>query len=946
MALITKIKTVYSEVVAALGFIPENSANRAQPNGYAGLDSGGKVPAAQLPLASASTTGALSSTDWATFNAKQAALSGAGIVKSTNGTISYLTDNSANWDTAYNRSLTSATVTGTTTKTLTLNQQGGTNITASWSDLNTDAVTSVFGRTGAVVATEGDYSLTQLSDVNLASPANGQLLQNNGTQWVNWTPNYLTANQVVTLSGDVTGSGSTAITATLSNTTVTAGTYGSATQASQITIDAKGRATSATNVTITPAWSSITSKPTTIAGYGITDGVTLTGTQTLTNKTVTDTNFTIQDDADNTKKAKFQASGITTATTRTYTLPNVNGTLVTTGDTATVTNTMLAGSIADTKLSTIATAGKVSNSATTATSANTASAIVARDASGNFTAGNITASLIGNANTATTLKTARNINGVSFNGSADITIKASTTNNLTISSPLSGGSFDGGSAISIGLSNSGVVAGTYGDSTQAGQFTVGDNGLISSAANVTITPAWSSITSTPTTVLGYGITDGVTLTGTQTLTNKTVTDATFTIQDDTDNTKKAQFQASGITTATTRTYTLPNDNGKIVITNSGNTENTLPKFNNDDKLIASNITDDGLLVNIGPYAAFNTGGVSEISYISSFNLEILGATLGNFGETSFYGAISAPTLYSNDSTSQSTVIVNPKIPYCVNGTNGYIGTYSGASIQFASDTTAINFWGLGVGTNSVGTDTFSIGRNNTQFLTINNAGAITTDINTTAQITTTKANNAGTGLGQIYLNGATGNRIDFNKNGVNAPTFTTRSDGTKIVLYPGLTASASDYALGIALGTLWYSVPLTTNQHQFYAGTTSIARIRNDGLQTRAILYEGNTGFSAINTGTTLAISQILRLVIESAPAANITFTLPTGTNTDAGVMSSLETFASFTWSVVNTSTGFTITMAGNTGNTYVGNTTIDANTSATFRTQKTAANTFKTVRI
>ena len=57
--------------------------------------------------------------------------------------------------------------------------------------------------------------------------------------------------------------------------------------------------------------------------------------------------------------------------------------------------------IADTKLATIATAGKVSNSATTATSANTASAIVARDASGNFTAGTITANLTGTASLAT-----------------------------------------------------------------------------------------------------------------------------------------------------------------------------------------------------------------------------------------------------------------------------------------------------------------------------------------------------------------------------------------------------------------------------------------------------------------------------------------------------------------------------------------------------------------
>lgn len=78
---------------------------------------------------------------------------------------------------------------------------------------------------------------------------------------------------------------------------------------------------------------------------------------------------------------------------RTITLPNVTGTVVTTGDSATVTNAMLAGSIADSKLSTISTGGKVSNSATTATDANTASAIVARDASGNFSAGTITATI-------------------------------------------------------------------------------------------------------------------------------------------------------------------------------------------------------------------------------------------------------------------------------------------------------------------------------------------------------------------------------------------------------------------------------------------------------------------------------------------------------------------------------------------------------------------------
>ena len=52
--------------------------------------------------------------------------------------------------------------------------------------------------------------------------------------------------------------------------------------------------------------------------------------------------------------------------------------------------------IADTKLANISTAGKVLNSATTATSSNTASAIVARDVTGNFSAGTITANLTGN----------------------------------------------------------------------------------------------------------------------------------------------------------------------------------------------------------------------------------------------------------------------------------------------------------------------------------------------------------------------------------------------------------------------------------------------------------------------------------------------------------------------------------------------------------------------
>jgi hypothetical protein len=87
-----------------------------------------------LGLASSSANGALSSNNWTTFNNKQNALSGTGIVKCTGSTVSYITDGSANWNTAYNDSIVSLAITGTTTKTITLTQQDGGTLSASWAN--------------------------------------------------------------------------------------------------------------------------------------------------------------------------------------------------------------------------------------------------------------------------------------------------------------------------------------------------------------------------------------------------------------------------------------------------------------------------------------------------------------------------------------------------------------------------------------------------------------------------------------------------------------------------------------------------------------------------------------------------------------------------------------------------------------------------------------------
>jgi hypothetical protein len=116
-----------------------------------------------LGLADVFENGALSSDDWLTFNSKQAPLIGDGLVKSTGGTISYITDNTSNWNTAYNDKINSIAVTGTTTKTLTLTQQDGGTLTTSWTDDGSSITLTTLGTSGAATLVNNVLNIPQYS---------------------------------------------------------------------------------------------------------------------------------------------------------------------------------------------------------------------------------------------------------------------------------------------------------------------------------------------------------------------------------------------------------------------------------------------------------------------------------------------------------------------------------------------------------------------------------------------------------------------------------------------------------------------------------------------------------------------------------------------------------------------------------------------------------------
>ncbi len=147
------------------------------------------------------------------------------------------------------------------------------------------------------------------------------------------------------------------------------------------------------------------------------------------------------------------------------------------------------------------------------------------------------------------------INGASISLGGSGTVTANTTGTLTLGTGLTGTSFNGSTAVTANLANTTVTAGSYGNASTVGTFTVDAQGRLTSAANSSISIAPSQINAT---IPNSGLTNSTATLGNATITlgGTTSTVGNLTLNNVTINSGTVAINVANVTTTTAASATF------------------------------------------------------------------------------------------------------------------------------------------------------------------------------------------------------------------------------------------------------------------------------------------------------------------------------------------------------------------------------------------------------